>query len=112
MTQAAHAIAYNVSKALRYRERIVFTLIALVFVFASAYVYFVRQAIVNVVTRGAIVKAMQVKNAHSAALENQYFALKNSINLDTAASMGFSPVVVTAFIPAQTSVAISSHNEI
>ena len=112
MTQTAHAIAYNVSKALRYRERIVFCLLALIVVFAAAYIYFVREAIVNVVARGQIVKSIQINNAAASSLENQYFALKSSINLDTALSLGFSQVAVTAFIPVSQSVAISSHGEI
>ncbi len=112
MTQAAHAIAYNVHKALRYRERIVYSLAVLAVILAGAYVFFVRQAIVNVVTRGQIAKEIQSENAKASALENQYFALRNSINLDTASSLGFVQTPVTAFIPVAPRVAISSHDEI
>jgi cell division protein FtsL len=112
MTQTAHAIAYNVNKALRYRERIVLSLAAVaVFLFAT-YIFFVRSAIVNVVTRQTVAKEIQTDSTAVSSLENQYFNLKNSITMDTATSLGFSQATVSAFIPVSPSVAISSNDEI
>jgi hypothetical protein len=118
MTQTAHAIAYNVSKALRYREYIFFSLVAVVLFFAGAYIFFIRSAIVNVVARQDIVKEIQTDTTSVSSLENQYFNLKSSITMDTATSLGFSNVAVAAFIPASpavsavSSVVLSSNDEI
>jgi hypothetical protein len=115
MTQTAHAIAYNVNKALRYRERIVISLAALVLFFGVAYIFFVRSAIVNIVARENIAKQIQTDSTAVSSLENQYFTLKSAITMDTATSLGFSQVPVSAFIPADPSapsVALSSNDEI
>lgn len=112
MTQTAHAIAYNVQKALRYRERIVISLAAIAVFLVGVYVFLVREAIVNVVARENIAKEIQTDSTAVSALENQYFTLKSSITMDTATQLGFLPVTVSAFIPTSAAVAISSNDEI
>jgi hypothetical protein len=115
MTQTAHAIAYNVNKALHYRERIVISLVAIAIFFAGAYVFFVRSAIINVVARETVAKQIQTDSTAVSSLENQYFTLKSTITMDTATSLGFAPTTVSAFIsvsPSVPTVAISSNDEI
>jgi hypothetical protein len=118
MTQTAHAIAYNVNKALRYRECIVISLMAIAIFFAGAYVFFVREAITNVVARETVAQQIQTDSAAVSSLENQYFTLKSTITMDTATSIGFTPTTVSAFIstspvsPSVPTVAISSNDEI
>jgi hypothetical protein len=112
MTQTVHAIAYNVNKALRYRERIVISLAMLVLFFIGSYVFLVKEAIMNIVARETVAKQIQTDSTAVSSLENQYFTLKSSITMDTATSLGFAPTTVSAFIPASPIVALSSNDEI
>lgn len=112
MTHTAHTIAYNVNRALRYRERIVISLAAVAVFLAGTYIFLVREAIVNVVARENMAKEIQADTTAVSALENQYFTLKSSITMDTATSLGFSLATVSAFIPTSPAVAISSNDEI
>ena len=93
-----HAIAYNVNKALRYREMMASFLIATIVVSAAAYVFFVQKAVTNVVARQAVSKQIGVLNAQVNDLESKYLVLDNSINMDVAVKHGFVPADVTAFI--------------
>jgi cell division protein FtsL len=98
MSQAAYAIAYNVQKALRYRERIVMALIVTIVASASMYVYFVQKAVWNTMERGQITKQIQGANLAINNLENNYLTLENNVTIDTATQMGFTPAHVTNFI--------------
>ena len=99
----------------------VVSLTAVIVLCAGAYIFFVREAIVNVVASENVVKQIQTDSTAVSSLENQYFSLKSTITMDTATSLGFSPVAVSAFIPASSispvtsptqSVALSSNDEI
>ncbi|MEI6057584.1 MAG: hypothetical protein WCQ60_01255 [bacterium] len=91
-------IAYNVQKALRYREMIASFLIATIVMSAAAYVFFVQKAITNVVARQNISKQIGIVNAQVNDLESKYLVLDNSISMEVAAKHGFVPADVTAFI--------------
>ncbi len=99
MTQAAQAIAQNIQQAFRYRERIALLLIGIIAISAAAYVYYVREAVLNVVARQQVSAAIQTDNTAVSNLENQYFVLKNSITMNMALAEGFEPAKVSAFIP-------------
>jgi cell division protein FtsL len=98
MAQAAHAIAHNIQKAFIYRERIVVFLIAIIAISAAAYIFFVREAVLNVVARQQAMAQIQIENTSVSNLENQYFALKNSITMDVALAAGFEPAKISQFI--------------
>ena len=98
MTQTAHALAQNIHQAFRYRERIVVFLIGIIAVAATAYIFYVREAVMNVVARQHVTSAIQASNSTLSNLENQYFVLKNSITMDMAIANGFEPTKVNAFI--------------
>jgi hypothetical protein len=93
-----HAIAYNVQKALRYREMMASFLIAVIVASAAAYVFFVQKAVTNVVARQTVSAKISVLNAQVNDLESRYLILDNSITMDVAAKHGFVPADVTAFI--------------
>jgi cell division protein FtsL len=103
MTQAAHAIAHNIQQALRYRERIAILLIGIIAVSAFAYIFYVREAVLNVVAREQVAAEIQTDNTTVSNLENQYFNLKSAITMDVATADGFEPAKVSAFISADDS---------
>ena len=94
-------IAYNVHKALRYREMIASFLIATIVVSAAAYVFFVQKAITNVVARQNISKQIGIVNAQVNDLESKYLVLDNSISMEVATKHGFVSADVTSFISAK-----------
>ncbi len=92
------AIAYNVQKALRYREMMASFLIATIVLSAGMYVFFVQKAVTNVVARQNISKQIGVINAQVNDLESKYLTLDNSISMTVATRYGFVPADVTDFI--------------
>ena len=112
MTQAAQAIAQNIQQAFRYRERIALMLVAIIAVSAAAYIFYVREAILNVVSRQQITAQIQVANASVSNLENSYFNIKNSITMEMATTRGFEPTKVTAFISEDSNATGLAYNEI
>jgi hypothetical protein len=92
------AIAYNVQKALRYREMIAGFLISIIVVSASAYIFFIQRAVMNVVARQNISKQIDLATAQVNNLESKYLILDNSINMNVAVQDGFAPATVTDFI--------------
>ena len=91
-------IAYNVQKALRYREMIASFLIVTIVVSAAAYVFFVQKAVTNVVARQNVSKQIGVINAQVNDLESKYLTLDNGINMTVATEHGFISADVSAFI--------------
>ena len=112
MTQAAHAIAQNIQQALRYRERIAIFFIGVIAMSAVVYIYYVRDAVLNVVARQHITAEIQTGNATVSNLENQYFALKSAITMNTALAAGFQPTKVSAFISEDSGATGLAYNEI
>ena len=111
MTQAAHALAQNIQQALRYRERIAVFLVAVISLSALMYIYYVREAVLNVVAREQVTGQIQADNTTVSNLENQYFALKSAVTMDTALAMGFEPTKASAFISADSGAAGLAYNE-
>lgn len=91
-------IAYNVQKALRYREMIAAFFIGTILLSAAGYVFFVQAAVVNVVSRQSITKQIGLINTQVNELESKYLVLDNSITMSVALARGFVPTEVTAFI--------------
>jgi len=112
MTQTAHALAQNIQQALRYRERIAVFLIGIIAISSMAYIFFVREAVLNVVSRERITAAIQADNTTVSNLENQYFIQKNAITMDTATAEGFQPAKVSAFISEDSGAVGLAYNEI
>jgi len=111
MTQTAQAIAQNIQQAFRYRERIAIFLIGVIAVSAVAYIFYVREAVLNVVSRQRITAAIQTDNTTVSNLENQYFVLKNAITMDTAVAAGFEQTKVSAFISEDSGAIGLAYNE-
>jgi cell division protein FtsL len=111
MTQAAQALAQNIQQAFRYRERIALLFIFIIAVSAAAYIYYVREAVLNVVARQQVSAEIQTDNTAVSNLENQYFVLKNSITMDMALADGFQPATVSAFIPEDSGASGLAYNE-
>lgn len=101
-------ITYNLQKVLSYRERIIGFLIAIIVIAATAYIYFVHKAVVNVVSRQTIMQEIQKTDSSMNGLESQYLALDNAINVETATRDGFIPTDVTAFIPTKSAAIVAS----
>ena len=112
MTQAAQALAQNIQQALRYRERIAIFLIGLIALSAVVYIYFVREAILNVVARQQVAAEIQADNTSVSNLENQYFVLKSAITMDTATAEGFEPAKASSFISEDSAASGLAYNEI
>ncbi|MBI5126715.1 MAG: hypothetical protein HZA80_03060 [Candidatus Taylorbacteria bacterium] len=83
------AVATTISKVHLYRERIFYTLCALLAVSAISYGYLLQKAIVNVVEREAMIKELRIATSRVADLESSYLALKNTVTLELAFDRGF-----------------------
>jgi hypothetical protein len=79
-------------------HRMFWILSGALFVLFMAYAYFVNAAIMGAVNRQKVQAHISQLSSETANLESQYIALKNSINLTLAYSMGFKNETDTKFI--------------
>lgn len=95
MTKALVKQAKNI---MNYREAVFMILVSCFVLSLFSYVYSVRQAIVNVVSREAVIKEMHTKSSDVSELETKYFSLKNAVNIELAHKEGFKEAPVSMFI--------------
>ncbi len=107
MTQV---IAENIHSVLKYRGRIFSFLTFGLIISSFLYVYFLHNAISNVVEREKIVKENRVISTAVGELEVKYFSIKNSINIELAYSKGFKDAAVSSFIPKDSITAMAHAN--
>jgi hypothetical protein len=88
-----------------YSKPLTMSLVVAIFVLAAFYVYAVNQTVRNVMNRQALENEFSHLSAHLGELEFEYIALKNSINVSFAESIGFEQVGEAKFVSRQTSVA-------
>jgi hypothetical protein len=91
-------LAQQAKNIMNYREVVFAVLVSGFMLSLFWYGYSVRQAIVNVVAREALVKEIQHKSGSVADLESEYFALKNSVSIELARKEGFKEAPVSMFI--------------
>jgi outer membrane murein-binding lipoprotein Lpp len=77
--------------------------IFLILVFSIAisillYMYFINRAVMNIVEREKLSSEINSLQAHVAELESNYAALKSTVTLSTAYSLGFREVSAVQFI--------------
>lgn len=109
MTQT---IVNNLKDALKYREMIFIFLVSSIVILFMSYVYFVHQAVTNVVERGEIIKEGRVLATNVSELEGKYFLVKNTINIELAHEKGFKDSEVSSFISEKSLTAMANHNEL
>lgn len=109
MTQA---ITNNFTTMMRYKERLVATMIAILLVSACTYAFFLQRAITNVVEREHTVRDIALKSTHVSELESKYFALKNDITMDLAHAKGFKDTQVSTYISKKSVTAMVSSHEL
>jgi len=102
----------NLKDAFKYRERIFIFLVSLIVILFTSYVYFVHEAVTNVVERGEIIKEGRVLATNVSELEGKYFLVKNTINIELAHEKGFKDSEVSSFISEKSLTAMANHNEL
>ncbi|MDB5259320.1 MAG: hypothetical protein JWO73_528 [Candidatus Taylorbacteria bacterium] len=97
---------------MNYREAVFVVLVSCFALSLVWYGYSVRQAIVNVVQREAVVKQIQQKSSEVADLETKYFTLKNGVSIELAHKEGFREAPVSMFISKKSLGALTYGNHI
>ena len=90
-----------ISRVQEHRGKIIIGLFSVLVFATSSYIYFVHQAVLNVVARQNILKEIALKNKNISTLENQYFTIENSITESMAFSKGFKSATVENYISAK-----------
>lgn len=94
MKQAALAI-----KTIERTAQILFwAQIAVVFVLASLYMYFVNKTVWNVVARQQTESSIVSLNSELSDMEFKYITAKSNITMDMAQRLGFQPAEHTIFV--------------
>jgi hypothetical protein len=83
---------------MNHREAVFFILAACFVLSLFSYAFSVRQAVINVVTREALIKEIHTKSTDVSELETEYFGLKNAVNIELAHKEGFKEAPVSMFI--------------
>ncbi|PIP86388.1 hypothetical protein COV42_01535 [Candidatus Campbellbacteria bacterium CG11_big_fil_rev_8_21_14_0_20_44_21] len=83
-------------------KRIMVFLFVLIFFFAAMYIYFVKQAIVNVVQREKVEEEISELDVKVGSLEERYIELENRIDLDFAYSLGYNEIQDVRFVSRKT----------
>ncbi len=109
MTQV---IANNLNSMFRYKEKIFIVLVCAIFISACAYIFLVKNAIVNVIEREKITKQIREKSTVVSNFEAKYFSAKNNINIELAHLKGYKDAEVTSYISRKSLTAFASHNEL
>lgn len=109
MTQV---LANNLKDVMKYRETIFNFLVLSIFVLFASYIYFVHEAVTNVVARGQIIKENRVLATNVSELEGKYFLVKNTISMELALEKGFMDGEVSSFISNESLTAMANHNEL
>jgi cell division protein FtsL len=109
MTQV---LAHNINNIMKYKERIVMTLIVAIVLCVASYMFLVHKAIVNVVEREKIVKDIREKSTIVSDLESKYLTAKNKINIELAHAKGFQDAEVTSYISKKSLTAYVPNNEL
>ena len=91
-------------------KKAILGLMAAIFIFAGAYVYFVNQTVVNVVQRRAIERDIDAVNTKVSQLAFEYIELKNSITREEGLSRGFYEVGNPLFVSRDTALTLSLNN--
>ncbi len=109
MTQA---IAQNINEILRFKERIFIIVVISIVISGFSYLYLLRNAITDVVTREGLVKESRVISTRVSELEAKYFIVKNTINIELAREKGFKDALNTSYISKKSLTAMADHNEL
>lgn len=99
------AIQNTISGVISYRERLFYVFSISICLLGLLYAGLVHSMVHNIVAREALVKQNRVYAGSIGELEAQYFSLKNSVNIATAHSMGFSEPVTLSYISSNGGVA-------
>lgn len=91
---------------------VVLTLATLALCSAVFYVYGISKAIHNVAERQSLEKELAVRTAHVSDLEFEYLALKNTVDINMAQSLGFAITDTAHYVTRQTSVAYAPSSQI
>ena len=109
MTQV---LANNLKDVMKYRETIFTFLVCSIFILFASYIYFVHEAVTNVVAREQIVKENRALATNVSELEGKYFIVKNTISMELAHEKGFVAGEVSSFISSKSLTAMANHNEL
>lgn len=85
---------------------LVFTLV----LFASLYMFLINKTVLNVAAAQRMEKTMANLGSQTGEMEATYMTLKNSIDLNLATSLGFSPTKNTKYINRTTLGRLSSNS--
>jgi hypothetical protein len=88
-------------------EKIFWIFASVLFVLFLAYGYLVNTAILHAVARQKTQQQISLLSSQTADLETSYIALKNSVTLDLAYSLGFKNATNAHFITRKNSTGIS-----
>jgi hypothetical protein len=102
----------NMNNVFRYKEIIFIFLISAISASLCAYIYFLHDAIANVVERENIVKKTRILSTDVSELETKYFSVKSKINIELAHEKGFQAAKNTSFISKKSVTAMVTHNEL
>lgn len=92
------AIQNTISGVISYRERLFYIFAISICLLGLLYAGLVHSMVQNIVAREVLVKQNRVYSGSIGELEAKYFSLKNSVNLATANSMGFSEPISLSYI--------------
>jgi hypothetical protein len=105
-------IVNNLNSIYSYKERIFKILVVGIAICALSYAYLLHGAIKNVVEREKISKASQTISGKINELESNYFAIKNTVDIELAHAKGFKDGEISTFISKKSLTAMANHNEL
>ena len=79
-------------------KKILVGLTVIVLILGISYGYFVKQTILNVVTRQEVEEKIADLSSHVSSLEVRYIELKNKIDLNFAYSLGYKEITDVKFV--------------
>ena len=90
------------------------SLIAVLFILISAYLYFVTASVLNVIARKEALSQSTRLGTAIGAYERDYFAISQTVKPDAGLPLGLFPVANTAYVyrPGTVRQAETPHNEI